>query len=273
MSVHDDINAVQRCLDDLHRSLGRLEHQLGSGGLEIRRVRLDADHLRESVALLREAAAALGRAAPARPRHHLRRAVRHQPVDGLGRRGLGARDRRAPEKPQPTGSDLATGTEPQQNSGGVRSRTRAAIAAPHLRTDRWWLAPACTAARSAGLRRLLDLAGLRERRLLRGAVRLALLLTVPGGELPEHAREARTPISSAAGEASPRDHHPDLPARLPADLLLLPQGLLPRLLGVPARLRGGRAAPHVHRRDPLPAGPAERPPVLLLRRPCWWPAC
>ncbi|MGW3463147.1 hypothetical protein ACWDE9_27700 [Streptomyces olivaceoviridis] len=39
---------------------------------------------------------------------------------------------------------MATGTEPQQNSGGVRTRTRAAIAAPHLRTDRWWLAPAAT---------------------------------------------------------------------------------------------------------------------------------
>jgi hypothetical protein len=46
---------------------------------------------------------------------------------------------------------LATGTEPPDtethlNSGGVRSGTRAAIAAPHLRTDRWWLAPAATAA-------------------------------------------------------------------------------------------------------------------------------
>ena len=35
MSVHDDITSVQRSLDDLYRSLGRLEHQLGSGGLEI----------------------------------------------------------------------------------------------------------------------------------------------------------------------------------------------------------------------------------------------
>ena len=41
---------------------------------------------------------------------------------------------------------MATGTEPQQNSGGVRAGTRAAIDAPHLRTDRWWLAPAATAA-------------------------------------------------------------------------------------------------------------------------------
>jgi hypothetical protein len=46
---------------------------------------------------------------------------------------------------------LATGTEPpatepHPTSGGVRTPTRAAIAAPHLRTDRWWLAPAATAA-------------------------------------------------------------------------------------------------------------------------------
>ncbi|MFI8890794.1 hypothetical protein [Streptomyces paradoxus] len=46
---------------------------------------------------------------------------------------------------------MATGTEPpatepRPESGGVRGGTRAAIAAPHLRTDRWWLAPAGTAA-------------------------------------------------------------------------------------------------------------------------------
>ncbi|MFI8229379.1 hypothetical protein ACIGDI_11150 [Streptomyces sp. NPDC085900] len=56
MSVQDDLTSVQRCLDDLSRSVGRLEQQLGSGGLDIRRVRADADHLRESVALLRASA-------------------------------------------------------------------------------------------------------------------------------------------------------------------------------------------------------------------------
>jgi regulator of replication initiation timing len=96
MSVHDDINAVQRCLDDLHRSLGRLEHQLGSGGLEIRRVRLDADHLRESMALLRDAAAAS--VAPRRPDLVT---ISDTPYDislwtDSDDEGLGARDRRAP---------------------------------------------------------------------------------------------------------------------------------------------------------------------------------
>ncbi|MGV9990476.1 hypothetical protein [Streptomyces sp. NPDC003374] len=46
---------------------------------------------------------------------------------------------------------MATGTEPPDTQphprgGGVHSPARAAIAAPHLRTDRWWLAPAATAA-------------------------------------------------------------------------------------------------------------------------------
>ncbi|MFD3933298.1 hypothetical protein [Streptomyces sp. NPDC058614] len=41
---------------------------------------------------------------------------------------------------------MATGTEPHPKSGGVRTGTRAAITAPHLRTDRWWLAPAATTA-------------------------------------------------------------------------------------------------------------------------------
>jgi hypothetical protein len=58
MTVHDDLASVQRCLDDLTRSVGRLEKQLGSTSLDLRRVRTDADHLRESVALLRAAAAA-----------------------------------------------------------------------------------------------------------------------------------------------------------------------------------------------------------------------
>ncbi|GHE04454.1 hypothetical protein [Streptomyces alanosinicus] len=96
MSVHDDITSVQRCLDDLHRSLGRLEHQIGSGGLEMRRVRMDADHLRESVALLREAAAT-----PDAPRRPDLVTISDTPYDislwtDSDDEGLGARDRRAP---------------------------------------------------------------------------------------------------------------------------------------------------------------------------------
>jgi hypothetical protein len=95
MSVHDDINAVQRCLDDLDRSVGRLERQLG-GGLDIRRVRLDTDHLRDSVALLREAADTPA----AQPRPDLV-TISDAPYDislwtDSDDEGLGARDRHAP---------------------------------------------------------------------------------------------------------------------------------------------------------------------------------
>lgn len=55
MSVHDELRSLQRCLDDLRRCVGRVERELGDdGGLEIRRVRLDTDRLRESVALLND---------------------------------------------------------------------------------------------------------------------------------------------------------------------------------------------------------------------------
>lgn len=95
MSVHDDLTAVQRCLDDLNRSVGRLERQLGSGGLEMRRVRTDADHLRESVALLRETA---GPAPQQRPDLVTIPDTPYDPslwVD-TDDEGLGARGRRAP---------------------------------------------------------------------------------------------------------------------------------------------------------------------------------
>ncbi|MDX2679960.1 MULTISPECIES: hypothetical protein [unclassified Streptomyces] len=96
MSVHDDLTSVQRCLDDLSRSVGRLEQQLGSGGLEMRRVRTDADHLRESLALLREAAAQ-----PAAARKPELVTIPDTPYDDslwidTDDEGLGARDRHAP---------------------------------------------------------------------------------------------------------------------------------------------------------------------------------
>ncbi|MFC7897993.1 hypothetical protein [Streptomyces sp. NPDC057381] len=96
MSVHDDLSSIQRSLDDLSRSVARLEQQLGSGGLEVRRVRTDTDHLRDSVALLRAAAAS-----PDAPRRPDLVTIPDTPYDGSlwtdsDDEGLGARDRRAP---------------------------------------------------------------------------------------------------------------------------------------------------------------------------------
>ncbi|MFF7606791.1 hypothetical protein [Streptomyces parvulus] len=95
MSVHDDLSSMQRSLDELSRAVARLEQRLGSGGLEVRRVRADADHLRESLALLRTTAAP---DAPGRPDLV---PIPDTPYDGSlwtdsDDEGLGARDRRAP---------------------------------------------------------------------------------------------------------------------------------------------------------------------------------
>ncbi|MFC7305063.1 hypothetical protein ACFQVC_12625 [Streptomyces monticola] len=96
MSLQDELTAVQRCLDDLVRSVGRLEQQVG-GGLDIRRVRTDTDHLRDSVALLREAAPALE---PERARPEVIR-IPDQPYDrslwtDSDDEGLGCSGRHAP---------------------------------------------------------------------------------------------------------------------------------------------------------------------------------
>jgi hypothetical protein len=96
MSVNDDLASIQRCMDELLRSVGRLEKQVGGGGLEIRRVRTAAQHLRESVALLRQAAATpVVAAVPELV------TIPDTPYDTTlwtdsDDEGLGARDRRAP---------------------------------------------------------------------------------------------------------------------------------------------------------------------------------
>ncbi|MFB6672696.1 hypothetical protein ACFVDQ_05425 [Streptomyces sp. NPDC057684] len=95
MSLNDDLAAAERCLDELCRTVGRLERQL-DGGLDVRRVRTDADHLRESVALLRAAAAA-----PPPTRRPELVPVPDTPYDSSlwtdsDDEGLGARDRHAP---------------------------------------------------------------------------------------------------------------------------------------------------------------------------------
>lgn len=95
MAVHDDLSSMQRSLEDLSRSVTRLERQLGSDGLEVRRVRTDTDHLRESLALLRAAAV------PEPPRRPDLVTIPDTPYDGSlwtdsDDEGLGARDRHAP---------------------------------------------------------------------------------------------------------------------------------------------------------------------------------
>ncbi|MEU3754393.1 hypothetical protein AB0H17_16750 [Streptomyces olivoreticuli] len=94
MSLNDEVTAVQRCLDDLGRALARLEPLLGARDLELRRVRTDAAHLRESVTLLRTAH-------PADQPRPEPVPVPDAPYDAslwkdADEEGLGARDRHAP---------------------------------------------------------------------------------------------------------------------------------------------------------------------------------
>src|SRR5439155_4692965 len=127
-----------------------------------------------------------------------------------------------------------------------------------------------------GLRALRNLGGVPERALLRRPVHLALLLAVPDQQLSG----SRTICRGLLVEVVARPADPSVPTGLPADLLLLPQGLLPLVLVGAARMRGHGRPGRVPRRDPLPADPAEPAPVHLLpgvavpdhpylrRRPC-----
>lgn len=99
-ALHDELTAAARCLDDLDRTVGRLEQQLGAGSLEVRRIRSDADHLRESLELLRTAHPQAGgtTGAPEVPEII---GIPDAPYDHLkwsecDDEGVGARDRRAP---------------------------------------------------------------------------------------------------------------------------------------------------------------------------------
>lgn len=96
-SLHDDLTAAQRCLDELSHTVSRLEQHVGSG-LEIRRVRSDAEHLRESLALLRAASPAAGVPGSVRPEMVT---IPDKPYDhglwsDVDDEGVGAKDRHAP---------------------------------------------------------------------------------------------------------------------------------------------------------------------------------
>ncbi|KUF16278.1 MULTISPECIES: hypothetical protein [Streptomyces] len=100
MALHDDLTAIQHCVDELVRTVGRVEQRSGTelAGVDFRRVRMDTDHLRESVALLRAAATA----PPARPEARPDLVtIPDTPYDrslwtDSDDEGLGARDRHAP---------------------------------------------------------------------------------------------------------------------------------------------------------------------------------
>src|SRR3954447_18911200 len=101
------------------------------------------------------------------------------------------------------------------------------------------------------LRRLRDLGGVQPPDrgghgtpdLLRRSLPVAAVLTVlhEGVPDPDLVGAAQRPDVDLAG-----DLHPDIPAGIPGDLLLLPQGLLPVVLALPARLCRRGAPRQVH---------------------------
>lgn len=67
MTVHNELAHARHALEDLVRSVSRMQNCLGDG-LDLRRVQADADHLREDLDLLGQSAAAGEPAGvPARP--------------------------------------------------------------------------------------------------------------------------------------------------------------------------------------------------------------
>ncbi|MGW7353321.1 hypothetical protein [Streptomyces sp. Z26] len=95
MSLQDELTTVQRCLDELTRSVSRLEQEVDNS-LELRRMRSDIEHLRESLALLR--ASSPDQPATQRPEMV---SIPDAPYDSAlwtdaEDEGLGAKDRRAP---------------------------------------------------------------------------------------------------------------------------------------------------------------------------------
>ncbi|MFE6691671.1 hypothetical protein ACFVFQ_35020 [Streptomyces sp. NPDC057743] len=99
MSVQDDLTAVERSLDALVQAVGKLETRIG-GGLDVRRVRSDTDHLRESLALLKQGLAG-ARPAPGTEGGDEMVTIPDTPYNSAlwtdaEDEGLGAKDRHAP---------------------------------------------------------------------------------------------------------------------------------------------------------------------------------
>ena len=119
---------------------------------------------------------------------------------------------------------------------GIDAPGRAQIEAKTLRTDRWWIQPALvvlglTAFVAYGVWRVFW----GTDTYYAAPVPLDLLLARASPPTACRARTTSARSSAAGGRCPRRCSSPGLPARLPADLLLLPQGLLPVVLALAAR--------------------------------------
>ena len=147
------------------------------------------------------------------------------------------------------------------------ARTRAQISERTFRTDPWWKTP------RVGGRWPYDLGGLRHGArvhrplVLRAAVPLPdpVLLAVRQRRVRTRVEQPGALVAGHTADHPVRDRVAGVRARLPADVLLLPRGLLPGVLAGTGRVRGARAAREVHRRDQGAADRAEPAPLLVLR--------
>src|SRR5580693_7316898 len=95
----------------------------------------------------------------------------------------------------------------------------------------------------------------------------AVLLAVRQRRMRAGLEQPGPVVAGGAADYPVRDRVAGVRGRLPADVLLLPAGVLPRVLARAHGLRGPRAARHLHRRDQVPADRTEPAPLLLLHGP------
>ena len=250
MSLEQDVAAARQALEAFEAACGPIQPALrGDRGRPAARER-------------RRRPAARG-PHPAVRRQAVRGTVR--PFAGVlrrrRRRRLGRAGRTAPVTAT---APRRTGAVTPGRGNGVPAPRRAAIAARTLRTDRWWLQPLLTVVVLVpfiiySTFRAFQNAHYFAEPYISPFYSPCLTTSCEGDTFPE--------LFTGPSLDLPGALHPGLPAGLPADLLLLPQGLLPVVLAVPAGLRGRRAAPRATpARRGLPLHRPEHPPVLLLRR-------
>src|SRR5262249_55479417 len=118
--------------------------------------------------------------------------------------------------------------------------------------------------------RLFDLGRVPKRQLLHITVPLPVLFALPGHQVRgrpgrlHHNTSADGWVIRAMVDNLAGDHRTGRAARLPPDLLLLPQSLLPLALAGPGRVRGPGTPQPLHWRDPVPPHCAKCAPLVLL---------
>ncbi len=143
-----------------------------------------------------------------------------------------------------------TAARPPSTRQPIEPKPRASIAAKTLRTDRWWVAPLLTA---AGLIAWVAYATFRVFmqadyfKIGTGFHYLTPFYSPCISNGCDPRRRRVRPVPAELADHPVRGAEPPVPAALPPHLLLLPQGLLPQLLGIAAGLRRPGRSQDLHR--------------------------